>query len=77
MDYSGRVISREKITVQAGTFLAYKTEIDFQIEGGKKLKATLWVQPEWGLAIKTNYQFLDPNGRVRSGIREMLDRSRS
>jgi hypothetical protein len=76
MDYSGKVVAREQVTVPAGTFLAYRVEIQFQIEGEALLNASLWVQPEWGLAIKTNFQFLDPNGRVRSGVREMVGRQR-
>lgn len=76
MDYSGKVVAREQVTVPAGTFLAYRVEIQFQIEGDALLKASLWVQPEWGLAIKTNFQFQDLNGRVRSGVREMLGRQR-
>ncbi|PUE20587.1 hypothetical protein B9Z38_08435 [Limnohabitans sp. MMS-10A-160] len=76
MDYSGKVVAREQVTVPAGMFLAYRVEIQFQIEGEALLNASLWVQPEWGLAIKTNFQFLDPNGRVRSGVREMVGRQR-
>jgi hypothetical protein len=76
MDYSGKVVAREQVTVPAGTFLAYRVEIQFQIEGDALLNATLWVQPEWGLAIKTNFQFQDLNGRVRSGVREMVARQR-
>ncbi len=76
MDYSGKVVAREQTTVPAGTFQAYRVEIQFQIEGDALLNATLWVQPEWGLAIKTNFQFQDLNGRVRSGSREMMGRTR-
>jgi hypothetical protein len=76
MDYAGKVVARESVTVPAGTFMAYRVEIQFQIESDALLKATLWVQPEWGLAIKTNFQFLDQNGRVRSGLREMVGRQR-
>lgn len=76
MDYSGKVVAREQVTVPAGTFLAYRVEIQFQIEGDALLHASLWVQPEWGLAIKTHFQFQDQNGRVRSGVREMVARQR-
>lgn len=76
MDYAGKVVAREPVTVSAGTFSAYRVEVQFQIEGEAQLNATLWVQPEWGLAIKTHFQFLDSNGRVRSGVREMLGRQR-
>lgn len=76
MDYAGKVVAREQVTVPAGTFLAYRVEVQFQLEGDALLNATLWVQPEWGLAIKTNFQFQDLNGRVRSGVREMVGRQR-
>ena len=76
MDYSGRVVTREKVTVAAGTFQTYRVEVQFKIEGETTLNATLWVQPEWGLAVKTNFQFQDGYGRVRSGVREMIERSR-
>lgn len=76
MDYTGKVVAREQITVPAGNFLTYRVEVQFQVEGDALLHATLWVQPEWGLAVKTHFQFQDLNGRVRSGVREMMGRQR-
>jgi hypothetical protein len=51
-------------------------EVKFQVEGGAQLNATLWIQPEWGLAVKTNFQYQDLIGRVHSGVRELLGRQR-
>ena len=76
MDYSGRVIAREKITVAAGTFDVYKVEFSFQMQSGVQLKSVVWVQPEWGIAIKASFQFQDKAGVVRLGTREMLERQR-
>ena len=76
MDYSGRVMAREKITVAAGTFDAYKVEFSFQMQSGVQLKSVIWVQPEWGIAIKASFQFQDKSGVVRLGTREMLERQR-
>ncbi len=76
MDYSGRVISREKITIPAGTFECYKVEIDFQLENGVLQKSINWVQPEWGIGLKTQFQFLDNRGVLQSGLRELVARQR-
>lgn len=76
MDYSGRVIAREKITVAADTFDVYKVEFSFQMQNGVQLKSVVWVQPEWGIAIKASFQFQDRAGVVRLGTREMLERQR-
>lgn len=76
MDYSGRVTAYEKITVPAGTFDAYKVEFSFQMQSGVQLKSLIWVQPEWGVAIKASFQFQDKAGAVRWGTREMLERQR-
>ena len=76
MDYSARVVAREKITVPAGTFDTYRIEYQFQMEKGALFKSVMWAQPEWGLAIKLNYQYQDAAGNVRSSTREMLERQR-
>lgn len=76
MDYSARVVSREKITVPAGTFDCYKVEFNFQLESGVLQKSTIWVQPEWGIGLKTQFQFLDNRGVLQSGLRELVARQR-
>lgn len=76
MDYSGRVVSREKVTVPAGIFESYKVEFQFQLESGTLQKSTIWVQPEWGIGLKTQFQFLDAQGVLQSGLREMVNRQR-
>jgi hypothetical protein len=76
MDYSARVVSREKITVPAGTFDCYKVEFSFQLESGVLQKSTIWVQPEWGIGLKTQFQFLDAKGVLQSGLRELVARQR-
>ena len=76
MDYSARVVAREKVTVPAGSFDAYKVEISFQMQSGSLQKSVTWVQPEWGIAVKALFQFQDSSGTLRPGSREMLDRQR-
>lgn len=76
MDYSARVVTREKITVPAGTFDTYRIEFDFLMENGITTKATLWAQPDWGIGIKTIYQYQDPQGARRTATRVMLERMR-
>lgn len=76
MDYSARVMAREKITVAAGTFETYKVEFSFQMQSGVQLKSAVWVQPEWGIAIKTSFQYQDRAGVVRLGTRELVERQR-
>ena len=46
------------------------------MEKGALFKSVMWAQPEWGLAIKLNYQYQDAAGNVRSSTREMLERQR-
>ena len=78
MDYSGRVVGRERITVAAGSFDTYRVEMDFQFEDGSRRKTTLWAQPEWGFPVKTAIEL-----RTRSGgapdvlIRELVARQRT
>ena len=60
----------------AGTFDAYKVEFSFQMQSGVQLKSVVWVQPDWGIAIKASFQFQDKAGVVRLGTREMLERQR-
>jgi uncharacterized caspase-like protein len=76
MDYAARVVGREKVTVPAGTFDAYKVEYQFQMQSGVLLKSTYWAQPEWGLSIKVTFQYQDRAGIVRTVTRELLDRTR-
>jgi hypothetical protein len=76
MDYSGRVVSHEKVTVPAGTFDAYKVEIQFQTEKGVSLRTVSWQQPDWGIPLKVIFQYQDRAGVVRQGTRELLERIR-
>jgi hypothetical protein len=76
MDYSARVVGRETITVPAGTFNTFRVEIDFQMQNGFVSKAVYWAQPEWGLAVKNTYNYLDARGANRRATRSLVERQR-
>lgn len=76
MDYSGRVVAMEKVTVPAGTFDTYRIEFDFLMENGLATKATYWAQPDWGIAVKNTAQYKDARGVMRNTLRVTLDRRR-
>ena len=77
MDYSARVVARERVVVPAGTFDTYRIEYDFQLESGRLLQSVMWAQPEWGLAVKLRFQFQDgQTAAIRTGTRELMDRKR-
>ena len=78
IEYSGRIVGREKVTVPAGTFDAYRIEFEVLAESGLRRKTTMWAQPEWGFPVKTVIE-----DRARSAgtpdilIRELLARRRT
>jgi hypothetical protein len=77
MDYSGRVLARERIEIAAGTFDAYRVEARFAQEDGRTQKSTLWVQPDWGLGLKVVIEIRDRSGKTEFWVREMVARERA
>ena len=46
-----KIVALEKITVPAGTFLAYKFEVN-GYSGSTRVQHTYWCEPDWGIRIK-------------------------
>lgn len=76
-EYSGRVVDRERITVPAGEFDAYRIEFESLDEDGERRKTQIWADPDWGLALKLVYQSRRPSGAGDYVVREVLARERS
>jgi hypothetical protein len=71
-----KIVALEDVTVPAGTFKAYKFELNGVTQTGTRIKLTYWTQPDWGDNIKTLREI-----RPRSGPRiyesfELLERGR-
>lgn len=59
LDFDAKVVAKEKITVEAGTFETYKLEFNFIPSTGSRYKTTSWVLPDWGLAVKMKVEIKD------------------
>jgi len=51
-DHDFKILALEDVTVPAGTFKAYKIELN-SVTSLARVKLTYWAQPGWGLNIKT------------------------
>jgi hypothetical protein len=47
-----RVVALEAVTVPAGTFMAYRLELNSISDSGTRVKLTRWMQPELGYPVK-------------------------
>lgn len=77
MDYSGRVVARETIEVPAGRMDTYRVEFQWKLETGPVTRSTTWVQPEWGIGVRTDFEFVAPSGAVIPMSRVLLERRRT
>lgn len=77
MDYSGWVRGREIVEVPAGRLETYRVEIEWQYESGPKTRTTYWVQPQWGIGVRTDFDFVHPQtGQVIPMSRVLVERRR-
>jgi Caspase domain len=56
VEVEGRVVAFEDLTVPAGTFKAYKLEINQINAWGYRSKLFVWVSPTFGLSLKTVFE---------------------
>lgn len=77
MEYQGHIQAYEKVEVAAGTFDAYKIQMDFQFDNGLRRKTTFWAQPDWGLPMKMVIESRPRSGSLDVLVREMLSRRRT
>jgi hypothetical protein len=68
-----RIAALEEVTVPAGTFKAYRLELDAIYEEGSKVKLTRWMRPEWGFHLKQLREVRHPRGAPTLEIQEMLE----
>ena len=59
-----KIVALEKVTTPAGTFLAYKIEVDGYI-GMARTKQIYWCEPDWGERIKWIRTVFRPRGTLR------------
>jgi hypothetical protein len=72
-EYVTRVVAYEKVTVMAGTFMAYRLETVMTSEDGATAKGIRWVDPEWGQSLRTEWTGRDPRyGQSWGQIREVV-----
>lgn len=76
LDSESRVVGRETITVPAGTFDAWKVEVNGMFDNGTRRKLTMWFDPAWGYAVKLMSETRTRNGVLDLTIREMVSRKR-
>lgn len=48
-----KVVAFEEITLPAGTFKAFKLEATSMQQNGNRIQRTYWVEPGWGVTLKT------------------------
>jgi hypothetical protein len=64
-----KVIAFEEITIPAGTFKAYKIQINGWV-GQNRIDNLIWVLPDWGISLKSVRRISFPRG---APIRESLE----
>jgi Caspase domain len=67
-----RIVALEDVTVPAGTFKAYKLELNSIAQWGERVKLTGWYQPDWGVALKTLREIRQRSGGADWEIYEMV-----
>lgn len=76
MEFEGKILTRERVEVAAGTFEGYKVQMEFLYDDGTRRKTTFWAQPDWGLPMKMVIETRVRTGPVDIVVREMLSRQR-
>jgi Caspase domain len=72
-----KIVALEDVTVPAGTFKAYKLELNSLDQHGTRAKLVRWQQPEWGYSLKTLREIRPRSGNPTLEIYEMVSRERS
>ena len=71
-----KIVAFEEVTVGAGTFKAFKFEMDAVLGNGTFVKLTYWAQPDWPFAIKTIREIRPRSGAPTRELIEMVSRKR-
>ena len=67
-----RIVALEDVTVPAGTFKAYKLELNSISQRGERVQLIRWHQSDWGVAIKTLREIRRRSGGTELEIYELL-----
>ena len=76
LEYEGRIVAKEKVTVPAGTFDAYKIQMDYSGQHLGRWRETYWMQPEWGFPVKKVLESRSRTGGPEIAIDEMVSREK-
>ena len=68
-----RIAALEEVTVPAGTFKAYRLELEAMYENGVQFKLTRWMRPEWGFHLKQLREVRHRSGAPTLEVQEMLE----
>ena len=71
-----KIVAFEEVTTGAGTFKAFKFELDAVLGDGTFVKLTYWAQPDWPFAIKTIREIRPRSGAPTRELIEMVSRKR-
>jgi hypothetical protein len=74
IEYEVRVAALEKLTVPAGTFMAYKLDFKYITSDGASGSGSRWHEPDWGLSLKRVTTGVDRGGRITGDTRELISR---
>ena len=72
LQFEGKIIGRETVTVPAGTFQTYVVRVTVYSSGGNSFVQTFWVDPRYGVAVKFEDIGRRGNQIVRSNRHEMI-----
>ena len=64
MDYEGRVTAREALRVAGLDRATYRLEMRLFFADGLNRRVTRWVDPAWGLALKSTTESRRSDGSV-------------
>lgn len=66
------IVALEDVTVPAGTFKAFKLELNSLSQWGERVQLIRWHLPDWGVAIKTLREIRPRSGSVDREIYEIV-----
>jgi hypothetical protein len=72
-----KIVALEEVTVPAGTFKAYRLELNSIAEWGERVRLVRWMLPDWGFPVKQLRQLRPRNGTPTLEIWEMTGRQRT
>lgn len=71
-----KVVGFEEITLPAGTFKAFKIEAASMMQNGNRVMRTYWVEPGWGVTLKTQRVVIPQRGGQTRESYVLISRTR-